>query len=324
MFFYRSPITHALMSKKLRYLLNALVSIVLMALIIHVTGAGKIVSHLAALSLPLFLLAVLIENAGVMVSAKKWHLLLDMKGAGVPFLAAWKYYYIGTFFNAFFPTTVGGDAVKAYGLSRRLPRREDAFSSVIMDRLTGLLAVLAIGILSLAGGWSLLSRTALLLSAVILLLPLALVLVVFGTDVVGRLLHTSLAQKLGRLALFVEEVYVSLRTYGHSRRRLLPVMAISLVYHMLLVVNNYVLSLALGLDIPLYYFFIFIPVAEILVFLPVSIQGFGVREGTYVTLFSAIGVGSGPAFALGFSDQLVKLIGNLIGGVVYAATGWRD
>lgn len=311
------------MRKTLRYLLKALVSISLMVLIIHFTGAERIAAHLAALSLPLFLLAVLIENAGVMVSAKKWHLLLSMKGAPVSFLTAWKYYYVGTFFNAFFPTTVGGDAVKAYGLSRLIPRKEDAFSSAVMDRLTGLAAVLMIGSLAMVAGWPVIPRTALLLSAVILLPPLALLLLVFGTDVLGWLLRTSLVQKLGRIALFSEQVYVSLRTYRHSGRRLLPVMVISLTYHVLLVFNNYLLSLALGLDIPLYYFFIFIPIAEILVFLPVTIQGFGVREGTYVTLFSAIGVGSGPAFALGFSDQLVKLTGNIIGGMVYAITGGK-
>ena len=41
------------------------------------------------------------------------------------------------------------------------------------------------------------------------------------------------------------------------------------------------------------------------------------REGTYVALFSSVNLESAKSFALGFSDQIVKLIGNAIGGFVY-------
>jgi len=312
------------MKKGLRYVLNVVLSLLLIALIIHFTGIDKIAITIAAMSISLFLVAVIIENVGVLVSAKKWHMLLAMKGVQIPFITAWKYYYIGTFFNAFFPTTVGGDVIKAYGLSQHLSKKEEAFSSAIMDRITGLAAVLIIGSVALIIGWQVIPQVALVLALIILLLPLALIILIFTTDAVGWLLRWSLFTKFGRLTAFAEQIYLSLREYRLSGRLLLPVVVLSLVYHGILVVNNYVLSQALGLDIPIYYFFIFIPIAEILVFLPVTIQGFGVREGTYVTLFSSIGVGAAQAFSLGFSNQLVKLIGNIIGGVVYAFSGRRD
>jgi len=210
------------------------------------------------------------------------------------------------------------------GTDQHLSKKEEAFSSAIMDRITGLAAVLIIGSVALIIGWQVIPQVALVLALIILLLPLALIILIFTTDAVGWLLRWSLFTKFGRLTAFAEQIYLSLREYRLSGRLLLPVVVLSLVYHGILVVNNYVLSQALGLDIPIYYFFIFIPIAEILVFLPVTIQGFGVREGTYVTLFSSIGVGAAQAFSLGFSNQLVKLIGNIIGGVVYAFSGRRD
>jgi uncharacterized membrane protein YbhN (UPF0104 family) len=84
-----------------------------------------------------------------------------------------------------------------------------------------------------------------------------------------------------------------------------------------LILINYILALSLGLKISVIYFFIFVPVTEILILLPVTIQGFGVRSGSYVTLFSQVGIASASAFALGFSMQIVKVIGNIIGGFVY-------
>jgi len=311
------------MRKTWRYLVNAAVSIVLIAVIIMLTGVDRITVQLAGLALPVFVLAVLLEQLGVALSAKKWQMLLAAKREQVPFLQAWKYYYIGTFFNAFLPTSVGGDVVKAHVFSKQLRRREEGYASVVMDRLTGLIAVVAIGSLALLAGWPLVDPTARLLALPILALPFLALLVLFFTDWTDRLLQLSFLQRFHRVQQFVHDVYKALRAYRSHRRVLLPVMALSLCYHLLLILVNVTLAWALGLTIAVSYFFVFIPVAEILVFLPVTVQGFGVREGTYVTLFSSVGVGSAAAFSLGFSDQLVKLVGNLVGGLVYLGHSLR-
>lgn len=311
------------MRKTWRYLVNAAVSIVLIAVIIMLTGVDRITGQLAGLALPVFVLAVLLEQLGVALSAKKWQLLLEAKREQVPFLQAWKYYYIGTFFNAFLPTSVGGDVVKAHVFSKQLRRREEGYASVVMDRLTGLIAVVAIGSLALLAGWPLVDPTARLLALPILALPFLALLALFFTDWTDRLLQLSFLQRFHRVQQFVHDVYKALRAYRSHRRVLLPVMALSLCYHLLLILVNVTLAWALGLTIAVSYFFVFIPVAEILVFLPVTVQGFGVREGTYVTLFSSVGVGSAAAFSLGFSDQLVKLVGNLVGGLVYLGHSLR-
>ena len=311
------------MQKTWRYLLNVTVSVALIAFIIYLTGVDRIAEQLAGLALPVFLLALGLENLGVALSAKKWQLLLRAKHEQVSFLQAWKYYYIGTFFNAFLPTSVGGDVVKAHVFSKQLQRREESYASVVMDRLTGLIAVAAIGSLSLVIGWPLIDQTARLLALPILGLPLVVLVVLFFTDWIDRLLRLSFLQRFTRARRFIQDVYRALRAYRMHRRAMLPVMAISLSYHLLLVLVNITLAWALGLTIAVSYFFIFIPVAEILVFLPVTMQGFGVREGTYVTLFSSVGVNSAAAFSLGFSDQLVKLAGNVIGGLVYLGHSLR-
>ncbi len=311
------------MRKTWRYLVNAAVSIVLIAVIIMLTGVDRITGQLAGLALPVFVLAVLLEQLGVALSAKKWQLLLTAKREQVPFLQAWKYYYIGTFFNAFLPTSVGGDVVKAHVFSKQLQRREEGYASVVMDRMTGLVAVVAIGSLALLAGWPLVDPTARLLALPILVLPFLALIVLFFTGWTERLLQLSFLQRFHRVQRFVHDVYKALRAYRMHRRVLLPVMALSVCYHLLLILVNVTLAWALGLDIAISYFFVFIPVAEILVFLPVTVQGFGVREGTYVTLFSSVGVGSAAAFSLGFSDQLVKLVGNLVGGLVYLGHSLR-
>ncbi len=305
------------MNKKLRYIINAVISITLITTIIYMTGAKRVWDQLSHLIIPIFALAIVIENFGVAVSAKKWQMLLGMKGMNIPFITAWKYYYVGTFFNAFLPTSVGGDAVKAYSISKKLERREEAFSSVMMDRFTGLVAVVSIGSASLVLGWNTIPEEALMICLPVFALLLLLIAMIFKTEVVEAIIRRPIFGRFGRIRDFVDRIYISFKEYGSLKREMVPIILISLFYHFLLITNNYIISVSLGLKIPVYYFFIFIPVAEILVFLPVTIQGFGVREGTYVALFSSVNVAGAKAFALGFSDQIVILILDIVSGIVY-------
>lgn len=304
------------MNKKIKGLMNIVISASLISFIIYIAGIDKIKEQFSQMIFHLFLLAVIIENVGVALSAKKWHILFKMKEKNITFLSTWKYYYIGTFFNAFLPTSIGGDAIKAYAISKEIKKRENAFSSVIMDRITGLVAVLCIGFISLLIGWEEVPKIALFLSLPVLFLPSVLIPMIFKTDIIGNIIDKPFFFRFRRLQNFVKNVYESLKEYGFFEKEILIALLISFFYHFLLIITNYILSHSLGLQIPLSYFFIFIPVAEILVFLPITIQGFGVREGSYVILFSSLTT-KAQSFALGFSDQIVKIIVSIIGGIIY-------
>lgn len=301
------------------------VSAILISFIVYKVGPGRIYDQFSHMILHYLLLAIFIEALGVAISAKKWQILLKSKSINVPFLRIWKHYYVGVFFNAFFPTTIGGDTVKAYRLSKELDSGIEAVSSVIMERLTGLVAIVCIGVAPMAMGYYLLPIKVLLIAFLVLIPgPAILIFFIFKTRYMEKIFSKPFFSKFPSLKEKIENAYHSLKEYGKKKKCCCVALAISFAYHFLLIFNNYVISLSLGMDISIFYFFIFVPVAEILVFLPITIQGFGIRSGTYVALFSQIGVSSARAFALGFSMQMIKLIGNLIGGMVYLSSNLRD
>jgi len=53
------------------------------------------------------------------------------------------------------------------------------------------------------------------------------------------------------------------------------VLIISLGFHVIPIVNHYVLARALGIDLPLLFLFVVIPITHVLLFVPVSIQVMG-------------------------------------------------
>src|SRR6185436_16735980 len=76
---------------------------------------------------------------------------------------------------------------------------------------------------------------------------------------------------------------------------------------------------ALGLKIDLAYFFLFVPLLAVIVSLPISFNGIGVREGAGVVLFGLVGVSRAQAFSLQFTTYLVAVAVSLLGGVIVLA-----
>ena len=83
--------------------------------------------------------------AGLVVSALRWRAYLQALEIALPAPTLFRLYFAGTFFNAFLPTGVGGDAWKALRLSRGADSRAQAFASVFLDRFAGVMGLALLG-----------------------------------------------------------------------------------------------------------------------------------------------------------------------------------
>jgi uncharacterized protein (TIRG00374 family) len=68
----------------------------------------------------------------------RWYLLVRAQGLPFRVADALRLGLIGLFYNTFLPGSVGGDAVKAYALTREQSRRTVAVATVVMDRVLAL------------------------------------------------------------------------------------------------------------------------------------------------------------------------------------------
>ena len=69
--------------------------------------------------------------------------------------------------------------------------------------------------------------------------------------------------------------------------------------------------------VPLPYFFLFVPLLAVIVSLPISLNGIGVRETAGIVLFGLVGVDRAGAFSLQFTTYLVAVCVSLLGGMVF-------
>jgi len=262
----------------------------------------------------------------------QWARLLEVAEIRIPFWKTWAYYHVGLFFNNFLPANIGGDIARVMDASRHgsddaraaAPAgsgsggRVAAFSTVLMDRLVGTLALVGLALVTTLPA---VDRFHLSLIYLVLASFFALSVLVLWA-VFHPALLPMVERLLGRVGLSglkpgLEDLAGRLGRFRGQRRLLLVLFLVATVTQVSRIGVHVLVSRALGLHIALPYFFLFVPLLAVIVSLPISLNGIGVREGAGVVLFGLVGVSRAQAFSLQFTTYLVAVAVSLVGGVVF-------
>ena len=310
----------ASMKAKLFTWLRILVSLSLLVLLLKSIGAEGTFEVIAQGS-PLYLLAAFaVYLLGVVVRAYRWQVWLQAQGISLPLHKLTALYFVGAFFTLFLPTGVGGDAVRMVEVAKGSDRKALTASTVLVDRASGLLVLLAIALVSLPFSYRLVTPE--VVTAIVVLNGLGcgamlLLLEQSATDALAR--HVPpLAWLLKRKP--VEAIYLSLKRYDGLS--LVKTSLVSLLFNALLILTNILVGRAVGVEVPLGYFLLFVPIISFLLALPISVSGLGIREGGYVFLFGQAGVSSPMALSMSLCIYAMMVGTGLIGGVIYALQGF--
>ena len=219
------------------------------------------------------------------------------------------------FYGVLLPTTVGGDAIRLFALARHTANAPEAISAILVDRVLGIAALLALGGASAIWAWWHLGDHRLLWAA---LLTLSAGLVVLGLSLAGlwtarisRWSWVSRQRWAGKLA----DCQRAIRTYRRHPEALAQVFLISMALHGLRMVTAYLCGLALGAFVPFIYFAALVPLTTMVSLLPISIGGLGVRENAFVYGFGLVGVPAALAFSLSILAYTLAVLATVPGGL---------
>lgn len=254
------------------------------------------------------------------INSWKWGLLLRADRIVVPLHSLICTHLIGSFFNLFLPSSIGGDAYRVVHVGQRAGAGSGAksFASVFAERLMGFLALAIWGLLFSAIGWSRLPDKR------ILFLPV-LVFGIMGAMVFSLVQRTWLVavwnflrlNRLRKLDAFLHRFLDSIAGYHADRRLIAAVFVLSLVFQMTAITIIFSISRALGWDVAFVYFCIFVPLITLGEALPISIFGIGVRDGLYVFFFSQAGATHEQALSFALVYVLLTLVYSLLGGLLF-------
>lgn len=250
------------------------------------------------------LLAAVLLASPVLVGLLAWRLqlLLRTQHINLPFGVLLQMTWAGQFFNTFLPGTTGGDVFKLYQIGRLAPQaRAAGAAAVVLDRLLALLALLV------------LSAGAFLAEPVPVLHLLrqgvgvsragALAFIgLLGTVLAVYLLRNRLRQRGGRLARILNalsEVFTVVRSSLRINRLTMAAGGLALATHLGNFFGVFLLARALQIEISFFQTLLMMPVVLLVIMLPVTINGHGLREIVMIGYFGLLHIGGGPGLASG-------------------------
>lgn len=319
------PIPGAAKSKRrdsLFFLLKLAVSTVLIVWIVRTEDVPAILRALSGADLGLASSAFLVYAATYYVRALRWQLLLEANRvhAGLPFLI--RSYLASVFFSNFLPSTVGGDVVRVYDSWKAGTTKTGAVTVIFVDRFLGVVALLLFAAAALLLSPAARSEARFITPALLVATAAALLtlwMLFLPTKRAVRLMERVVAASGAQLSRLTEPLFAALHAF-HGQRRILTLTTLySLGFQAMIILHYVLLARALGIGIPGLDFFWIIPVAILVMMLPVSINAIGIREHVFVLFFAAYGVGGATAVAFAWASYGVVLLLGLIGGLVYAA-----
>ena len=294
-----------------------LITAAILAYLLRSIDVGASMQAMLRVDLRWFAFTLALVAIDRVVMAVRWLLLLRAADVGIPAGSALRIFLTSSFVGSFLPAGVGADAARAYEVASRTSRGSQAVASVGIDRILGLVAIAILGIAGLAG-WAPHVEPALRLRLVsAAALGGAATLAIFWVDKVARACLPARwhGTRWGSRILRLGDAIGAYR--GHPKV-LLQVLALSVAVQLVRVFQAYGLGRGLGIEIGLPYYLVFMPIAMLLLLLPVSISGFGLPQAAIVWLLRPVGVSDAESLALSTLIIVVGIIGNLPGAVLYA------
>lgn len=306
--------------RALVWLLKIAVSVGLLALLFSRVDFAELWSHARRAS-PAWIAAALgLYLVLVAGSAWRWGVLLEAAGVAVPLPKLFRSFLVAVFFNNFLPSNIGGDVVRIADTARPAGSKTVATLIVLGDRAIGLLALLLVAALgaSLADdlpGTGVVGPS-MLWTAFVGALGVALALVFHPSLLLGLLkpvkrVHPEwIGERLTRLDALLAQLRLS---PGALATCLTGALAIQL----LLVAFYLAIARAIGVPVAYWQMALIVPLTFLMQMLPVSLNGFGVREASFAYYFTRIGLTIEQALLVSFLGAALMLVFSLSGAAAY-------
>jgi len=304
---------------------KVLVSMVLVVILLQRIPLATVTDALADPEWSWLLIAVGVFAVSALGGALQWAWILRTAGLTSPVTEMIRIYFVGLFFNNFLLGNVGGDAVKVVDLGRLEGRTVTVLGATALDRLVGLLAltVLALATVALAMG----TQTKLPPVLPLLLALLAWIgalAVLFSRRLAGLMIAVLTRLPWTTPSERLDHFLTEFRRYRQHPAWLSRVFLMALAVQFLRVATHLFCAWGLGVDLQgeqVLQLFVVVPLLGILISLPISLNGLGLREIAAASLFVAVGVttSEADAVAVEFSAYLVQVAVSLIGGALFLA-----
>lgn len=303
------------------WFIKGVISTLLLVWLLRRVSVREIFHILSTADIGLYALAVVLSLAVHGVGSYKWQRLLMALNLRESCLRLWVLNLISLFYSLILPGQLFGEAIKAYRLAHGKQEKAKLVMSVVVDRLTSLIALLCLGLIGIVRMPTLLTQRPLwIISFVLLLVCLLLIVLMFNVRWQALLMGWA-ARIMTRSSLNIPKrrlnsVWTAFIGYRHCPQTICVALLLSFVFQSLSIVLSYCIAHAMGLRVPLLHLCWIMAIVSLVQMLPVTLAGLGAREGVLVYLLKFEGVQASQALAYSLALFVAIVILGLTGGVL--------
>jgi uncharacterized membrane protein YbhN (UPF0104 family) len=290
----------------MKIVLKLSISIVLFYVIFRVININTLLRMLSEIKYPYLLLAMLFQFFSNLVASCRWYMIMKLLEFNEQLSFFIKSYFKGTFFNQALPSSIGGDAIRVLELGKKGYSKREAFYGIFIDRIIGLQGLLILNLTANFINSSLLPNW---LFNLITMICIGSILGMFVLMLLRKI------KPLENVPLFSLAYHLSnrFRNVYNNKRNICIQTSLSILIHLLSIISIYIISIALGMEYSLSVFMVIFPPVFLLTLIPISLAGWGVREGAMIGLFMLIGASKESVLSLSLLYGFIIILCSLPG-----------
>lgn len=299
----------------LKSISRALITAGLLFVVFSRVDVQQLTDLLRSMNISLLGLAVGIYCAGIILSGLKWKILLHSQAIFVSLGKTVYAYVAGMFFNNFLPTNIGGDVFRAKIIDD--DKYHEGLVSTLFDRYLGVVALSSWGFAGALFAFRLGYPIGMVRMAFIIFF--SVFISVFLLLALQRCEWVKDKMYYKRLPVIVKRYVSAASAYRVFSKNIVFAIFFSFVFQFLSIVCVFVLARALNIDVRFSFIMMAATLTALFSAIPLSINGIGIREMSYVYFFSNVGISAGLAVALSFSVFAMKIFVSSAGGILFLA-----
>jgi uncharacterized protein (TIRG00374 family) len=297
------------------------VSIALLGYLLSTTDLDALQRRVRAGDTFLLALAMALYAAILAISTWRWRVLLEAQGYTIPLAHLSGSYLVATFFNNFLPSNIGGDVVRVRDSSRLTGSTTTSLAVVAIDRILGLGALYALALAAFVSGGPLVRELA---GARSVLLALGLVFgglayVFFRPGIARRVVSAAGLARFPWAVKRFETVQSAVHVYRSQVHAVWLAFLGSVALQAIVVYYYFTVARALRIPLPLSACFLMVPLCTLVQTVPISFNGWGIRESVFILYFHQVGLGKDSALAFSLVGAGLIVLMSLSGAIVWTA-----
>jgi glycosyltransferase 2 family protein len=271
--------------------------------------------------------------ASQLIFVSRWYLLLRVQSVKIGYWAAVRLHFLGLLYNNALPSSVGGDVLRAWYVTKHTDRKVEAATSVLVDRAIG---VLGLFMMAAGGYWfvpsaarqEMLQRYAeipLIKAALLHKWPLAgilLAITIVGLGLIltqnGRkMVHSVVSRASLRASTALSKIRQAVRIYYKKKMAILASLLLTFGCQGVFILGLWIVGNGLDIGADVKYYFVFFPISWLLGTIPLTPGGVGVVEWSVRVMFEGAQVATNHASALAMAQRVLWIVGSLPGAVIH-------